>query len=292
MHIAAGSPMYLIEAYQREHFYPAPYWWGTYWGYGTPWLWIDGDKHGSYIYSQWNMKITQRTAEPAPVTATVWGEYIPLAHAGTIYAQFRNDSSATIYGRAMFCITEDSLFYYAGNGDQWHNHVARDYLPDHIGELVYIPAGESLTVSQEFILDTLWNTEKLNFIAWIQDTAMQADTTIEIWQGGKLPFSELTIGIEEYGNEDASMTRILPVPNPCVSGTRFAFTLSAGDSYRILFYDVSGRLVRTMQGTGSGSEQTAYWDLKNDNGTMVSAGVYLYRFDSAETSTSGKVIVQ
>jgi len=236
--------------------------------------------------------ISQRMTEPAPVTATVWGEYIPAASAGTISAQFRNDSSATIYGRVMFCITEDSLYYPAGNGDQWHNHVARDYLPNYMGESVSIPAGESLTVSQEFTIAPTWNTEKLNFVAWIQDASMLPDSTIEIWQGGQLPFAELTVGTQEYGKEEASISRIAAVPNPCVNGTRFAFTLPAGESYRIFLYDVGGRLVRTMQGTGSGSEQTAYWDLKNDNGTRVSAGVYLYRFDSAENSTSGKVIVQ
>lgn len=292
MHVYTAYPLGLAEAYQRWHFYPPPYWYNNGWYYATPWLWIDGDKDGAYIYSQWNTMITQRMAEPAPVTATVWGEYIPAASAGTINAQFRNDSSATIEGRVMFCITEDSLYYPAGNGDQWHNHVARDYLPNYIGESVSIPAGDSLTVSEEFTIDPGWNTEKLNFVAWIQDAAMLPDSTIEIWQGGKLPFAELTVGTQEYGNEEASISRITPVPNPCVNGTRFAFTLQAGESYRIFFYDVSGRLVKTIQGTGSGSEQTAHWDLKNDNGTRVSAGVYLYRFESAETSASGKVIVQ
>ncbi|UCC11181.1 MAG: Omp28-related outer membrane protein [candidate division WOR-3 bacterium] len=285
-------PLGLAEAYQRWHFYPPPYWYNNNWYYATPWLWIDGDKDGAYIYSQWNTMITQRMAEPAPVTATVWGEYFPATYTGTINAQFRNDSSEAISGRAMFCITEDSLYYPAGNGDQWHNHVARDYLPDYMGESVSIPAGDSITVSQAFTVNPSWNTVKLNFVAWIQDASMQPDSTIEIWQGGKLPFADLTVGIEEYGNEETSISRIAPVPNPCVNGTRFAFTLSAGESYRILFYDVSGRQVRTIHGVGSGSEQTATWDLKNDMGTKVSAGVYLYRFESAETSTSGKVIVQ
>ena len=236
--------------------------------------------------------ISQRMSEPAPVTATVWGEYIPAAEAGTIYAQFRNDSSAAIEGRAMFCITEDSLYYPAGNGDQWHNNVARDYLPNHIGESVSIPAGESLTVSQEFTISSGWNTEKLEFVAWIQDVAMLPDSTIEIWQGARLPFSELTVGVQEYGNDEITLSRIAPAPNPCVTGTRFSFTLSAGDRYRIQFFDVSGRLVKTLTGIGSGSEQIAAWNLKNDAGTRVSAGVYLYRFQSNGTSASGKVIVQ
>ena len=291
MHVYTSYPLGLAEAHDRWYWYPPPYWWGSYWGYGTPWLWIDGSKHGSYIYSQWSNKIVNRMTQPAPVTITMWGDWWPAAGTGTIYAQFRNDTTAALNGNVLFVVTEDSLYSPSSNGDLWHNQVARDYIPNHIGTVVSIPAGDSITVSQPFTLDSGWNPEMIKFLTWMQDSTMNPeDTTIEIWQGGILDIDEL--GIEEYGSNQISASQISPVPNPCVNGTRFAFTLPAGQKYTISFYDVSGRKIQTMYGIASGDDEAVNWDLINKQGARVSAGVYLYRFESTEINSTGKVVVR
>jgi hypothetical protein len=169
--------------------------------------------------------------------------------------------------------------------------VARDYLPDHNGETVSIPAGDSFTVSRTFALDTLWNPSMIEFVTWIQDVDMQImDSTIEIWQGGILSIDEL--GIEEYGNNQISANQISPIPNPCVDATRFSFTLPSGNAYRIQLFDVTGRKVRTLNGIASGNEETVNWNLETEQGIRVSAGVYLYYFESKTTTTTGKVVVR
>jgi hypothetical protein len=291
MHVVNNSfGMYCAEALQRMYSYPPPHFQGGSWGYYTPYLWFDGHK-GTTSYGTWQTRIVTRLAQSAPVTITMWGDWWPLQGTGTVYAQFRNDSTATLNGRVIFVVTEDSIYTPNLAGDPWHNHVARDYLPTQIGETVSIPAGDSLTLSRTFSLDTLWNPDMIEFVAWIQDLNMNpSDSTIEIWQGGILDITEL--GVEEYGNNEIAASLITPTPNPCVSGTRFAFTLPAGDAYRITFYDVSGRKVHTMYGIASGNEETVNWNLTNEQGTRVSAGVYLYRFESTEIETTSKVVVQ
>jgi hypothetical protein len=282
--------MFLQEARNRWYSYPAPYWYNGGWYYATPWLWIDGDKDGSYQYSQWQTMITNRMNVPSPVTITMWGDWWPTQGTGTIYAQFRNDTTETLNGNVLFVMTEDSIHISAPNGDQWHNHVARDYLPTQVGEIVSIPAGDSITLSRTFALQPTWNQDMIEFVTWLQDLSMQPDSTIEIWQGGILDIDEL--GIEEYGHNEIVQTRIVPNPNPAVTGTRFSFTLPDGDIYQITFYDISGRKIRTLTGIASGNEENIEWNLRNEQGARVSAGVYLYRFESSDIGNTGKVVVR
>jgi len=290
MHVYTSYPLGTAEAHDRWYSYPAPYWYNTYWAYATPWLWIDGDKRGSFTYTQWSTKITNRMAISSPVTITMWGDWWPSQGTGTIYAQFRNDSTDALTGNVLFVVTEDSCYYPAPNGDQWHNHVARDYIPNHIGDLYTIPAGDSITVSKTFTLGATWNPEKIKFVTFIQDTRMQADTVIEIWQGGILDIAEL--GVEEFGNTTIAAANITAIPNPCTDGTRFSFTLSSGNRYQIAFYDITGRKIQTIHGIASGNEDNVEWNLRDEKGVRVSAGVYLYRFESEKINTTGKVVVR
>jgi hypothetical protein len=69
-----------------------------------------------------------------------------------------------------------------------------------------------------------------------------------------------------------------PWPNPAKLGTRFTVSLPKAQSLRIDAYDVSGRLVKTLT-TGEHSAGTfdLGWDLRDHNGQMLRAGVYMIR---------------
>lgn len=289
MHINSSYPLYCAEARQRMYSYPPPYYYGGSWYYATPWLWYDGDPHGSYTYSTWESKIVARMNRPAPFTCTMWGTYTPPN--GVVYAKFRNDSTATITGRIRFVLTEDSLYYSAPNGDLWHNHVARDYLPDTSGTPVTLAPGDSITVSRNFTVQTGWNANKCEIVAWIQSTVLLPDSTRNIWQGGMIKVSQLTY-IEEDGSKNQLTKKITPIPNPCVNKTTFSFRLNSGTMYQINIFDVSGRKIRTIQGSATGNEQMIEWDLKDATGLNMGSGVYLYRFESEEITSSGKIVIR
>lgn len=290
MHTSSGDHFYLYEANQRRYYYPPPYWYNNGWYYAYPWLWYDGDKHGAYQHSLWEAKITARMAIPAPFRATMWGDYTPTDGTGTIHVCFWNDSSASLTGRVQFVITEDSLYFVGPNGDPWHNHVARDYLPDHNGEVVSIPGGDSLILSRPFTIDPSWNESKCQIVTWIQDDYMQPDTVKEIWQGGLTDLSALSV-TEKKEDHDLSKTILTPSPNPCSHTTTFHFTLPHNLEYSLSIYDISGRPLRHMKGTASGMSETLSWNLKNSSGKKVNTGIYLYRFESSGFTTQGKIIV-
>ncbi len=237
----------------------------------------------------WESMITGRMAMPAPVTITMWGDYTPSTGEGTVNVHLQNDSTATINGRVIVVITEDSLYYMAPNGVNWHNHVPRDYLPDHNGSLVSIPPGNYAIVTQPFTINSIWNDNYCTILAWIQNDSMQVDTTMEIWQGGMKKVTEL--GIEEV-NTDVKSSQVLVMPNPCVGETRFVFELPAGLEYTIAIYDVSGRHIRVLERISPGERAAVQWDVRDSKGQAMSSGVYFYEFTSQLVNTSGKIVVR
>jgi len=291
MHIGTSYPLYCAEARSRWYSYPPPYYSGGNWYYATPWLWYDGNPHGSYTYSTWQSKIAARMAVASPVTVTMWGDYNQTDGTGTINAQFRNDGSTTLSGRVIYVITEDSIYYAAPNGDPWHNHVSRDYIPNYTGQSVSIPAGDSITVTYPFTIQAGWNENKCDIITMFHDTQFQTDSTREVWQGGIKHVMDL-IGIKEDRANITPYYSVNAAPNPCIGNTAFQFELPISTAYRISIYDVTGRHERTLTGHARNIKESVVWDLTNEQGQRLSAGVYLYRFESEVLNASGKIVVR
>jgi len=276
MHLRSGYPLYCAEAFSRMYYYPSPY--------ATPMLKYDGLNGGSG-YSGWQSMITGRFNIPSTVTVTMYGDYSDGS--GTVNIRLRNDSTVTITGRVNIVITEDSLYYLGPNGDPWHNHVARDYVPSYIGQYVTIPAGDTVTVSQPFTIQAGWDEDRCEIVAWLQ-----TDGTRKVWQGATEQVMELIPGIEEHEVEVAPIYTVTTAPNPCVSNTSFQFELPIGANYRIDIYDVSGRRIQTLDGIASGANESVRWNLKDNTETHVSSGIYCYRFESKVTNQTGKIIVR
>ena len=81
-------------------------------------------------------------------------------------------------------------------------------------------------------------------------------------------------------------------PNPFNPSTTISYTLHDRMPVRLEIYDVSGRriakLVDEVQGPG---EHRAHWDGKDSSGTPVTSGIYFYRIEAGDTSTSKKMIL-
>jgi len=83
-------------------------------------------------------------------------------------------------------------------------------------------------------------------------------------------------------------TTTKPFPNPCdFSGTtEMKFTVSGSAGGNVKIYSVDGRLVRTLQATGS----SVNWDGKDSSGQAVKSGVYMY-VSAGTSKAKGKVLV-
>lgn len=253
----------------------------------TPWLFIDGTSSGSG-YTGWQGMILSRASVSSPASARMWGNYNPATGTGEIFVRFCSDTTAELNGNVLFVITEDSIMRATPNGDLWHNHVARDYIPDQIGTPVSLRQQDSVTVSYPFTINSGWVANRCEIIAIFQSQTLVGSTR-EIWQGAKKLVSELPVSsIEENPIAQPHNYKISVNPNPCINQARFTFTLPAGNNYRINFFDAAGRTVKSFTGTASGNTESVHCDLSNS----VNAGIYFYRFESSAGTAYGKLIVK
>jgi hypothetical protein len=71
-----------------------------------------------------------------------------------------------------------------------------------------------------------------------------------------------------------------PTPNPARGATTLRFALPRAGAVRLTVYDAQGRCVRTLaDGVRGAGEQAATWDLRDDAGRAVGAGLYFARLE-------------
>lgn len=86
-------------------------------------------------------------------------------------------------------------------------------------------------------------------------------------------------------------------PNPFNPETWIAYELAADVNVSIQIYDVTGRLVRTLDlgqraaGYYVDRVKAAYWDGRNDTGERVASGVYLYRLTAGNYAAMRRMLI-
>ncbi|MFN3135970.1 MAG: FlgD immunoglobulin-like domain containing protein, partial [Candidatus Kryptonium sp.] len=79
-------------------------------------------------------------------------------------------------------------------------------------------------------------------------------------------------------------------PNPFNSTTQISFGLPSADNVSIVIYNTTGRIVRRLvSGYFEAGHYTVSWDGTDDNGNLVSSGVYLYRLETNHYIDSKKM---
>jgi len=93
-------------------------------------------------------------------------------------------------------------------------------------------------------------------------------------------------------------TRLLAnYPNPFNPETWIPFELADDAKVNIQIYDVTGRLVRTLDlgrrpaGHYADQSAAAYWDGRNSSGERVASGMYLYRLTAGDFSAMRRMVI-
>jgi hypothetical protein len=279
-HISSSYPLYCAEGEAKWYLYPPPYG-----GYATPWIWIDGRQRG-YDYSQWTGYVAQRRAVPTDVMINLTGSYNSGIRTGQIIIEFYNGSDSIINAAAQVVVVEDSCYFLGPNGDGWHNHVCRDYVPDPHGTPISLQPGVYDTLIRRFTIDSNWNATRCKIVVYLQNMTIQADSSMPVYQGAETKVVQLT-GIDEKSSIKIQPVKVSVNPNPCRENVRFNLADISGESYRLSIYRIDGSLVREFKGTNSNLN----WNLTDKQGRKLQAGVYHYRLQTANRSTSGKIII-
>lgn len=95
------------------------------------------------------------------------------------------------------------------------------------------------------------------------------------------------------GDGAAELDFSTPFPNPARGATSFALSLPAAATVDVQAFDVTGRRVRTlMDHPQPAGHQTLVWDLRDDGGRPLGAGVYLVRARLGERTFVRRVLVE
>jgi hypothetical protein len=83
-----------------------------------------------------------------------------------------------------------------------------------------------------------------------------------------------------------------PGPNPAWDQTRFEFSLPAAADVALEVFDVTGARVRTLvSGRREAGPHAERWDLRDEAGRRVSAGVYLARITTGNWTATRRLAV-
>ena len=148
---------------------------------------------------------------------------------------------------------------------------------------------------------------------WLEQThpvaAIQGNSALVVWNDARHGIWDSEYYVNSiYGrildafpvsNEDEyltapQMTRLMQnYPNPFNPHTTISFDLAMAEQVELSIYNIKGQLVKTLvrdQKLPAGRHNFV-WDGKDENGRIVSSGIYLYRLQSGRYSHSKKMIM-
>jgi hypothetical protein len=93
------------------------------------------------------------------------------------------------------------------------------------------------------------------------------------------------------GSPPATLSFARPEPNPARGATTLRYALPAEAHVVLSIYDASGRRVRLLaSGVSAAGEHAAAWDLRDDGGNAVGAGLYFARLEAGGRTFTRRVI--
>ncbi|MCC6349546.1 MAG: T9SS type A sorting domain-containing protein [Candidatus Eisenbacteria bacterium] len=94
------------------------------------------------------------------------------------------------------------------------------------------------------------------------------------------------------GSGAAALAFAPPSPNPANARTVLRYTLPAAGAVKLAIYDAAGRQVRVLAaGPREAGEHAEAWDLRDEGGRAVRAGLYFARFEAAGVARVHRVAV-
>ncbi|NOQ21355.1 MAG: PQQ-binding-like beta-propeller repeat protein [Candidatus Aegiribacteria sp.] len=194
----------------------------------------------------------------------------------------RNDSARVI---ALDCASGDTVWTYMTTANRFQGSPSITdgilYIPAIDGNLYAFGTGLKYTYREDYFYADVGPNE-LIVTSFDNAAAVAADT---------INFTVTQTGITL---EPSSRLALCASPNPFYSTASISFELSEPGWTSVTVYDLSGRIVRTLENSELGTGQHSItWDGRRENGEGVAAGLYYCRIQSGGVSeTTGLCLLR
>jgi photosystem II stability/assembly factor-like uncharacterized protein len=140
-----------------------------------------------------------------------------------------------------------------------------------------------------------WTSVGTGLTAGVASLAVSGDGSTLLagtWGRGvwKRPLSEMLPNVSVPPIGERGLALHANHPNPFQSTTTIQYSLPRAMPVRLAIHDVTGRKVRLLvNGIQSAGNRHATWDGKNESGSLVSPGLYVFRLDADGVSLARKM---
>lgn len=132
-------------------------------------------------------------------------------------------------------------------------------------------------------------TMQMRFVAEDADPQSVVEAGIDDWE--LISFDGVT-AIDDPAPQPVAFTLHQNHPNPFNPSTEIRFGVPRGGPVRLVVYDVAGRRVRTLvEGVLAAGEHRAVWRGRDDAGSPVASGIYLYRLTTADDLRTRRMVL-
>ncbi len=161
---------------------------------------------------------------------------------------------------------------------------------DPAGTPIPVGSGAILEVSYNVLMDTGLYGDVITWLSFVNSTDANFDPIPSAGTGFAILDANLSV---EDDLEIPNKFALHPAfPNPFNPITHIRYDLPEAGFVDLRVYDLAGREVRTLaRGFDHAGEKSVVWNAKDNHGRSVSAGVYIYRLETAGQFESQKMIL-
>jgi hypothetical protein len=279
------DPMYMANTapVQTRMNYYAPS--GNY----APRGFIDGFIDGGSGFSGWPGMIEGRWLDFSPINITLTGTRNgnSLNMNAAITAEQAVNSSNW---RVHWVVVESELPYPQNSPSGYvpftHHFVHRNMYPDANGSPITISQGQTVNVPATLTLNPAWNAANCRVIVFVQNNTDKKVQNVEYAE-----VATLTSVGEPVNGLPTTFAVSQNYPNPFNPTTNIDYAVSKPSFVSVRVYNLLGQEVRTLVSEEKGiGVYLATWDGKDNVGTEVPSGMYLYKVVAGSFSETKKMM--